>query len=492
MAQMTFACPEAYEALRGAIVAGLQIVREHEVSGRHISTHSEFPEMSTFDSGLPRFTKTFWGSKNAPLDYRSIFRDERSAEKIPEWAPFFGLAKSNTTLWRYFDESPNYRMEVDGAAASLERLRIVTVGLTIEQLLDRYIHLTKTKEFNEDAFAALYQEWEKAVFAEYLFFDILVPLLMVTSDIDMLDVADGVRIEQMPEPLQLARSDENRYLVSANECVVGAATHALVLQQWYIKNTSRCLRRSQLNNVESFHDAIERIDLFFAALRAVTGVQTGYCQLLIRPVGWCDGSWAHLPQIGVIPLRAYPDHFEHFGWLRKPPSLDDVAFTNVGQLYTALTSLKKNQLLVASRRLNLAQLRSSEQDSIIDVAIGLETLLVEDGATGEITHKLAMRLAALCRMQPFDGYTPSEVFGLCKKLYEFRSAVAHGSQSMDKKRIITIADSTEPIQTVVLGANLLRHAIRFLAGKPEFLSSRTLDMTLFDEETPRLPSTCNS
>jgi len=115
----------------------------------------------------------------------------------------------------------------------------------------------------------------------------------------------------------------------------------------------------------------------------------------------------------------------------------------------------------------------------MDVAIGLETLMVEDGAKGEINHKLAMRLAALCKMRPFEDYRPAEVFGLCKKLYEIRSAVAHGSQDMSKKRVIKVREAQEPIRAVLLGISLLRYVIRFLTEKPEYLVAKTLDMTLF-------------
>lgn len=316
--------------------------------------HFELPEMGHFESGLPHFSKSASLLDKAPRDYKSVFRDGRSPDKIPEWAPFYDLARMNDRLKRYFDETPKYRMELDGAA----------------------------------------------------------------------------------ELFQLARSRERRFLLSTNECVVGVATHAIVFHGWCIKNDSHWIRSNTLSSAENFRDVIERLDHFLAALRAVSDVQTGYCQLLIRPDGWCDEGTAYLPQVEVIPMRAYPDHFEHYGWLHTPPVLDAESCSEAGKLCTALTTLSKNQLLVASRRLNLAMLRSSEQDSIMDVAIGLETLLVEDGAKGEINHKLAMRLAALCKMRPFEDYRPAEVFGLCKKLYGFRSAVAHGSQDMSKKRVI--------------------------------------------------------
>jgi hypothetical protein len=465
-----FACPEVYAAVRDAVVAGLRIVRQHESRGDYVQSHHDFPKMGTFESGLPHFSKTSWGSDEAPSNYMSLFRDDHRPDKIPEWQPFYALADSNETLRRYFDERSMW----------MYKFRI---GYAIESILDRYIHLTKKKEFDEAAFAPLYLEWENAVFGDNVAFDVLVPLLMVTCDFGELDVAEALRVEKMSEPFQLARSTEHRFPVSANECVVGAATHALVFQNWFIKNDKPCLVRSEtLTSAEAFREVIERADHFFAALRAVAGVQTGYCQLLIRPDGWCDGGTAHLPQVEMIPLRSYPDHFEYYGWLRKPPTLAAAACAEAGKLYSALTTLKKNQLLVAARRLNLAMLRSSEQDSILDVAIGLETLLVEDGAKGEINHKLAMRLAALCKMRPFEGHQAADVFGLCKKLYEFRSAVAHGSRDMSKKRLIKVKDAKEPIEIIVLGTSLLRYVIRFLADKPEYLVPRNIDMTLFGSD----------
>jgi hypothetical protein len=89
-----------------------------------------------------------------------------------------------------------------------------------------------------------------------------------------------------------------------------------------------------------------------------------------------------------------------------------------------------------------------------------------------------MRLAALCKMRPFEDFRPAEVFKLCKKLYAFRSAVAHGSQDISKKREIKL-EAKKPIETVLLGISLLRYVIRFLAEKPEYLNPKTLDMTLF-------------
>ena len=387
--------------MRDALIAGLRIVSEHEARGEYVLGHSEFPDMGQFESGLPRFSKSLSLTNATPKDYQSVFRDDRSPDKIPEWAPFYALARSNYGLKRYFDNTTSYRMDVKGAAEFSDKMLTFSIGYALEKLVDRYIQLTGKKEFDEAAFLPIYREWEIAVFAETLKFDILVPLLMVTCDFEAQDVADGLRIERMTKLFQLARSTEHRVRLSANESVVGAATHALAFRGWRVRNGSQWNRATILSSAENFREVTEKLDHFLAALRAVSGVQTGYAQLLIRPDGWCDGGFAYLPQVGIISLRAYPDHFEQHGWLRRPPTLDSASCSEAGKLYTALTTLSQKRLLIASRRLNLAMLRSTEEDSIIDVTIGLEALLVEDGGKGEITHKLATRLAALSKMRPF-------------------------------------------------------------------------------------------
>ena len=196
LSDTTFASPEAYAAVRDALIAGLRIVREHEARGDYVSGHFEFPEMGHFESGLPHFSKSDSLLDKAPRNYKSVFRDGRSPDKIPEWAPFYALARTNDRLKRYFD----------GAAEFRDEMLTFSIGYALEKLVDRYIHLTRKKEFDEAAFLPIYREWENAVFAEMVTFDILVPLLMVTCDFDALEVADGLSIERMAELFQLARS----------------------------------------------------------------------------------------------------------------------------------------------------------------------------------------------------------------------------------------------------------------------------------------------
>ncbi len=475
-------CPEAYAALKVGVEAGLKIVREHEAGGNYILNYSGFPEMGYFDSGLPRFSKTSWFDKNGPFDYTSVFRDDKREDSIPQWRPFAELAKSHPRLKVYYDVSRMFRADAEGVEEFRREIEHRSILRTASQMVDCYIHATKSKVFDDELFYPVYKKWENAAFSERVGFDIVCPLLMLKFDFDNLDIGEDRRVERMTDDFQLSRSIQDSGFFATNDIVTGAARIALYLQNWSLQHDSYNDRVESLSNVEAFRDAIHRIDYFFSALRAVTGVDTGYSQIIVRPDGWADG-WhkAHLPQVNVIHLRAYPDQFENYGWLRTPPTISREACNEVGALYNALLTLNKNQLSLAARRLNMALLRNSEQDSILDVTIGLETLLVPDGGNGEITHKLALRLAAISRMRQFESYQPPEVFGLCKKLYDYRSAVAHGAGDLEKKRVIHVGAEKQPIPTIGIGTALLRYALRFLAEKPEYLNAKALDMTLLAE-----------
>jgi hypothetical protein len=482
VSELTFKCPEAYAALRTAIEAGLRIVRQHDKEGKYHLSYFDFPKLEYFDSGLPRISKTSWGSSEGPVNYVHVFQDENAAEKIPEWKAFLEFANTNPTLQKYFDNTPQYRMEVDGAREMCAERVQFSIYYAIKKLIDRYIHVFKSKDFDEARFRPLYSQWENAVFLEYVPFDIVIPLLMITCNFDKLDIGPGLYIEKMSETFHLARSSERRFSAFAHDCVVNAATHALVLEGWCMENTSKFLRQSSLRNIEGFRQVTVRVDNFFAALRSISGVQTGYSQILIRAVGWADSCEADLPHVDVIPIRVFPDHFERGLWLEPPPLLDSDTCKKAGNLFNSLTKLNRKQLVLAARRLNLAMLRNSEEDTVLDITIGLEVLLVADSGRGEITHKLAMRLGAIARMRPFEEYTPKDVFEICKKLYGFRSAIAHGSGDAEERRIIKVQAAKEPIEPIGIGISLLRHVIRFLVDFPEFLDPNKLDMTLLPDE----------
>jgi hypothetical protein len=489
--------PDVYEVLSVAISDGLEIVRKVEAQDLSIESHNLYPDMSYLEPGFPRFSYSRKEEGRGPKNYGSVFTDHVTifnqhqfnsgsiylTKDIPSWQAFWNLVNEDEYLKRYWEPNEGWKEMEERFPGSLDNHRMFTVFGTIRDLLDRYIHVTKEKEFKEELFKPIYLEWERAVFESVLYFDILVPVIRLKFSFDDLQVGSGLAIERMSDGIQLSRGKRRSPNMSAHDDVIVAATHALVLKNWSIENgPTREDRSNSLHAVDAYSDALSHVDNFFAALRAVTGVETGYCQILARPNGWADSWEADLPPINICSVRAYPDQFEKIPWTQEVPELDADACLKAGKLYDALAKSSSNRLVLAARRLNRASLRNDEGDSILDITIGLEALLGDEGK-GEMTHKLATRLAALSRLEKFKDHTPAEVFGFCKKIYNYRSAVAHGGREVNKTRVVKIKEE-HTVPAVELGIELLRFALQALSNHPVYLDPQKLDLFLVSPTDP--------
>jgi hypothetical protein len=144
------------------------------------------------------------------------------------------------------------------------------------------------------------------------------------------------------------------------------------------------------------------------------------------------------------------------------------------RIFDAFDGPHGGTLKFAERRLNAAFLRSNEEDAIVDVAGGLESLLANE-KTQEIRYRLRLRLATLARVWAPPGLSALQVYHALGKLYDFRSSVVHGSGDKPAKtRVITLS-AEETIPTIALGIRLLRYAVEVLAIHPEYLDLAKLD-----------------
>ena len=153
----------------------------------------------------------------------------------------------------------------------------------------------------------------------------------------------------------------------------------------------------------------------------------------------------------------------------------------LGRVFSKLQESDDKRLLIATQRLNLCLLRETEEDSILDATIAMEALLSDDERQ-EMTHKLALRMAALLSLSKTGQQTPVEVFRAVKQIYRYRSAVVHGSGKITDKHEIAISDK-EKIPTVTLAINYLRMAINILIDNPQYLKARKIDEELLLENT---------
>ena len=491
---------DVYDTILPAVRDGLETVCKIESQRLPIDSYDFYPSMSYLDPGFPRFSfaRSSENRPEVPRDYKSIFKDQQPlfyeyrikegsivlTESVLSWQQFFLFVSQDTYLKKHLGPGQFFQNIVEKFEESttsdfdmrdfVDRHHILGC---VRTLVDRYIHVAKTTEFNEQIFRSIYLEWETGLFEKKLHFDIVIPILRVKFDFDALPLGPSTAIERMSDDLQLARGHKRSSDMSAHDDVITAATHALVLRNWHLeKYETREDATNTLTNITSLSKPIDDVDKFFAALRATSGVLTGYCQIIIKPIGWADHWQADLPCIHLVSKRAYPEQLEKVWWSDPATQLNEDVSLMAGRLHNVLMQTSNNRLTLAAKRLNAASLRSDEEDSIIDVTIALEALL-GDESKGEITHKLATRLAALARVEPFKDHKPADVFSFCKKIYTFRSAVAHGSHDVTKSRTVTVREETT-VPTVELGLELLGFALKVLTDNQEYLDPHKLDLYL--------------
>src|SRR5947209_487216 len=351
--------PDVYNILKAAVSDGLVIVRKVEGQDLSIDSHDMYPDMSYYDPGFPRFSYSRKEEGGGPKNYGSVFTDHVTifnqsqynsgsiylTKDIPSWQAFWNLANEDEYLKRYWEPHEAWKGMEERLPGSLDHHKSFTIFGTIRHLLDRYIHVTKEKEFKQELFKPIYLEWERAVFESRLYFDILVPIIRLKFSFDELQLGGGLAIERMSDGVQLSRGKRRSSNMSAHDDVIVAATHALVLKNWMIENgPTREDRSNSLHAVDAYSDALYHVDNFFAALRAVTGVETGYCQILARPIDWADSWEADLPPINICSVRAYPDQFEKISWMQEVPELDAEVCLKAGKLYDSLAKSSSNRL----------------------------------------------------------------------------------------------------------------------------------------------------
>lgn len=93
------------------------------------------------------------------------------------------------------------------------------------------------------------------------------------------------------------------------------------------------------------------------------------------------------------------------------------------------------------------KIESGSTDALLDVVIGLESVLVESQSTQESTHKVAVRAA---RFLASDTQARADLFKTMKNLYSLRSKIAHGkSLGIDDQAVKLLKESVRLLTSVL-------------------------------------------
>jgi hypothetical protein len=159
-------------------------------------------------------------------------------------------------------------------------------------------------------------------------------------------------------------------------------------------------------------------------------------------------------------------------------SIDSDQLRLTSELFHNLRTLDRNgtKIGLAIKRLNQAFLRSDDHDSILDVTIGMEAILSD--SNDEITHKLALRLAAIVSYAKLSDRSAQQIFKEVKAIYRFGSAVIHGDVRASEKcaTITRLDEGTFP--TIYVALEHFRNLILSISLYPHFLEASRIDSEL--------------
>ncbi|MCA4726885.1 HEPN domain-containing protein [Mycolicibacterium fortuitum] len=319
----------------------------------------------------------------------------------------------------------------------------------------------------------IFRELERARFDTELNGDLVVPVILTDfGSVDRFEIGSGIHVERISEDLQCARAPHALYSREINPYLIAAATHAIVVENITIDNSTygrRLLGRisggSAVNPTE-----MAKVDRAIEAIHILTGVTTGYAQVFVRPDGWADDWTADLPPVFTDrTVSNYPtSHDFQPEWRRAKEPLDADFVAEMAQAYPTLTAAPKH-IGLASRRAIRAMMRTDDQDRTVDAMIGVEALLLDNQP--ELKFRMALRAAAaLC-----EEYDPATIAGLAKNVYDHRSEIAHGGAV--KKATFTF--NGETWRSADIAAFLLRALLRNYLLSPAPWTKDQLDERVF-------------
>lgn len=425
---------ELWQHVREAVVDARRAADSYLASNGWVPRVS-MPEVRSFDSGWPDLTRGGWPAVDSgPIHLSRLFGAARTSQTPVTYGDVPGLSRLLDHVLARPDLVEQIRPillfradlgnEREAAAMRMVHVDIADLALSV---MDRAVAVGAD---NDTALLDIYRQRERSWLADELPAQLLVPLALTQLELEEpLPLSETVRLERLDQATQAARVPSPGGLSTVPSPVIGAATHAIVIDGVRIPNRPRG-KRIWSSDVGPL--PLDQVDLVCQAMRVVTHLPVGYAQVLLRPIGWAD-HWIHdLPALKeTATLHRYPDGFDNYGWLKVPKPVDATALARLPTVFKSL-QVASPKIQLAARRLSLAELRQEKDDKTVDACIGLEALLGE--GQDELSHRLGLRAATALatRMSEPDAQA---VYGFVKTIYSHRSAVVHGTTSSKHEQI---------------------------------------------------------
>lgn len=459
---------EFFAVFSHAMEIGLDIIKTLERQNTPIKSHLGYRTVRFKGNGLPVFYDS--GLKNYGQPFGLDNQSTVNCNQNPVFRTFINFAKQNDTIRKHFEIPASSEISSlnDEKEAIFEKLVLALISNTI----DLYIHKNRDGAFSPEWLKPYYREIERGIFDETLQVDILVPILMLAFDFDSIWLNKKVALFKMNNEAQESRAYLQDLDPKVHWAAANVTSHAFLFKDYKLKNKGYWGIEEEILKLLKEND--ELINNYFAMLKVVTDFQTGYAQILINPTMWSFYFMAHLPTFIRKSVRNYPSYFDD-EFHKSIPVVKVQQLEKLKQLQANQVTITNKRIKLALRRLNNCLLRDNEEDKILDAVIGLEALF-GDSEKQEMTHKLALRAGIISTLDSENEYNSVEIMKAVKTIYSYRSAVAHGSKNVEKKRFLEIG--SKKITSVEFAIALLRNSIITLLENQKFLEPSKIDEEL--------------
>jgi hypothetical protein len=499
------------EYLIGAFREALAFVADHATDPDAFLSHEEFAILR-MDRDSPRMPELEIGSRTILAhDYSTIFKThfprsrQQTSEQVGQALFIPGLQEINARGQKDWFSTQSYvgeegQARLGGAVFPPERFPAVQrltdwldrndkfrdyftdhlfmkrytpfiITNMIANAVDRYIHLFGTMTFLSSQGVYISDMLINSIISPILRMSLAIPIANTAFDFDFLQITPDFYIMRMPRRFQLARVMD---AIGGKACSRGlvAATHAFVVKDMEIANNSYNAINWSLMHVRNY--PTEHIENFLGSLRVVTGISTGYAQILAIPRRWASHYVADLTPLHGVFVRRYPDSFDSH--LPVPSTVSRREAEEVSGIFMETLDRGDNRVSLALKRLNRCFLRDDLEDAILDAAIILE-LLLSDSDSEALSYKIRMRSAALALADVDRSKIPEQVRKDIKTLYDRRSAIVHGGTRRKKNKEVSIEPDDVGLERAVL-MEPVRYVMSMLLKNPKYLEQGRIDSEL--------------
>lgn len=368
----------------------------------------------------------------------------------------------------------NSEPEVLKAFTDKKELSEYSMREIVISIVKRYLYTTNATESIPDDLEEKIKVYviKKLSFflSDTLYFDIGIPICLVTFHRDTIKLDDNVEIVRISDDLQKARQVLCKYEVGAENWLAACATHMIVLHNYNFAKTEGESFDYVTQNYNAY--PLQIIDDIVGIIRVVTGYEIGYEQMFCMPIYWMYRTVADLQELYGARTHFVNSKFVDTDWARLP-----VSYATDNQCDEIISCYKQyqdnaKQLRFPLMRFNRCMLRDQIDDMTTDACIGLESLLA-GGTHGEISSTIASRMPIVLSKGLKSDYAPDKSRTYMKKIYNLRSRIVHGDKLREKD--IYIAEGKNRVDIRKAAVDFLRLTLSFMIKNPEYLDVQNID-----------------